>query len=1193
MIVGGDVLPGRNVVGEPVFWNAYGPTEAVVTALAHPAGGTTTDEPVPVGSPTGPRGALVVGAQGRPVERGVVGEIHLAGLLADGYLGDPAATADAFRPDPGAGDDAAPGDRVYHSGDLGVMAEDGTIRFVGRRDRQVKVRGYRVDPVEIEAAAAAAPGVRDARAVLVPPPSEDAASRLDCVVVPDPGATTAPTEAGVRATMAGILPAALLPSRVHVTDELPSTRSGKVDDESLRRRISGTTDGPGEGTTDGASAADGSGVAGIVHAALRSVLGPASPGIGFLSAGGDSLRALELCAVARRDGVLLDAAVALADGTAEDLIATAVPDPATAATGRQPDRSDLLPPAVHWFRERITSGPAPTWNMAVRIEFDELLHEADVQRAAHELVRVHPMLRARLEQAGAAPELRIGPADPVVTCSDTTEPDVEQALDRVFDTLTARVAMTSGTPIGFGVVRVPDRSRTIVLVVGHHFVTDVVSLQIVAADLREALARTGEPDFRLPAEHTSVHEWLTWLQARVGDGEEARRARAAYRGFRAGDDRPVIAPGTEGEAVTVRRAVPAGTVRHGCTALTAGTEELLQAAAATAWSEVTGAAVTVLEIETHGRALHADGIDLTRTVGWLTGLVPVPVHRATPAVQISEIRGRRAYLDRDGQTVAVLRHLTGTDPAPGTRPDIGVNYVGRLGSRADATARPHLSEGLRSPGLPRPVAVQIDAWFDDDEFVLLVEAGVPELAERIAASAVRCLEDATRSGTVPVRAGHVPVDLGGNDLQDLVAEFGEIEAVAPLTGVQEGMYLRSQADGRNAAYIEQIALGLPTGTDPERLRSAVDAAVARDPLLRGSVVWHGLNEPVVVTPRAPGRAVRTEHAGPDGLTGFAAEEVAAVAAGPGLLRAVVVGGADPALVLTVHHLAADGWSMRLLLDRIDAAYRDPGTVSSPVDLRAVEHMVVRAAEPGPAAAARDRRAPATVLPARLPGPSQGAADGNVDLTVLLGRDAATALRRTAAGNGVTLSTLVHTAWALVLAEPDGDPDRPHRVRFGSIAQQRPPGHDDAVGMYIEDRTVDVDVRPATELSALLTEVHAALRAVLGTGATGAAGPPYETAVIVDDARGASSAATFLGHPLDLRWSRERTGLALTLSVVDGGPASGIEITLNCDTTRADPTAARAVLDRCTEILTGLGRRDPIAADLWRASAPTPTTGTSR
>jgi amino acid adenylation domain-containing protein/thioester reductase-like protein len=140
--------------------NAYGLTETTITSTLHdvgaalPAAGPAAG--VPVGKPVGHARVLVLDDELRPVAAGGLGEIWIGGCqVALGYLGRPALTAQRFVPDPGGG----PGARMYRTGDLGRWLADGTLEVAGRRDRQLKVRGFRVEPGEIESVLAGYPGI--------------------------------------------------------------------------------------------------------------------------------------------------------------------------------------------------------------------------------------------------------------------------------------------------------------------------------------------------------------------------------------------------------------------------------------------------------------------------------------------------------------------------------------------------------------------------------------------------------------------------------------------------------------------------------------------------------------------------------------------------------------------------------------------------------------------------------------------------------------------------------------------------------------------------------------------------------------------------------------------------------------------------------------------------------------------------
>ncbi|MFD8705762.1 amino acid adenylation domain-containing protein [Kitasatospora sp. NPDC059648] len=209
--------------------NAYGPTETTVLGtLSGPLDGATSP---PLGEPiTGSR-LFVLDEALRPVPPGVTGELYLSGpSLARGYLGRPDLTADRFLPCPY----GAPGERMYRTGDLARWTADGELRYLGRGDGQVKIRGVRIELGEIEAVLAAHRKV--AASAVVVDGSAGAGPRLVAFVTPvDPaGPAARPTPAELRAHCARSLPRAMTPARFVVLGAMPTLPSGKTDRKALR-----------------------------------------------------------------------------------------------------------------------------------------------------------------------------------------------------------------------------------------------------------------------------------------------------------------------------------------------------------------------------------------------------------------------------------------------------------------------------------------------------------------------------------------------------------------------------------------------------------------------------------------------------------------------------------------------------------------------------------------------------------------------------------------------------------------------------------------------------------------------------------------------------------------------------------------------------------------------------------------------
>ncbi|MGV9695832.1 amino acid adenylation domain-containing protein [Streptomyces sp. NPDC003470] len=225
LLTGGDVLrprPGADD-GLPVV-NHYGPTENTVVATA--TGPLTAPwELPPIGSPIAGVTAYVLDEALCPVGVGVPGELYLGGAgVARGYAGNPALTAERFVPDPFGGE---PGARLYRTGDVALWLEDGGLRFLGRADDQIAIRGYRVEPGEIEAALLAHPRVGGAAVAAAQSPN---GRQLVGYVVPA-GETPGPGE--LRAHLAAVLPRHMVPSAFVFLAELPLTVSDKVDRRAL------------------------------------------------------------------------------------------------------------------------------------------------------------------------------------------------------------------------------------------------------------------------------------------------------------------------------------------------------------------------------------------------------------------------------------------------------------------------------------------------------------------------------------------------------------------------------------------------------------------------------------------------------------------------------------------------------------------------------------------------------------------------------------------------------------------------------------------------------------------------------------------------------------------------------------------------------------------------------------------------
>ncbi|MFY0579909.1 amino acid adenylation domain-containing protein [Cystobacter fuscus] len=386
MMVAGEAcgprLPLRWGVGRR-FVNAYGPTEVSIyaTAAECPPGSPV----VPIGRPLAGATAYVLDAELKPVAPGVRGELYIGGAgVTRGYLGRPELTAERFLPDPFG---AAPGARLYRTGDVVRWLPDGQLEFFGRSDDQVKLRGFRIELGEVAAALREQPRVRDAVALVRQYGPGD--QRLVAYVVPE-AEGPAPSAREWRERLRERLPEYMIPGAFVVLDALPYTTSGKLDRRALpapeRARDTAATP----------SAAPRTPVEQSLAEVWARVLGHERVGIhdDFFELGGDSILAIQIISRAAQAGLHVTARQLFSHPTVARLAAVAGSAPGVVAEQSLVTGPVVLTPIQRWFLEQ--ESPAPHhYNQALLFSLGEPLDAGLLERALQHLYLHHDALRMR------------------------------------------------------------------------------------------------------------------------------------------------------------------------------------------------------------------------------------------------------------------------------------------------------------------------------------------------------------------------------------------------------------------------------------------------------------------------------------------------------------------------------------------------------------------------------------------------------------------------------------------------------------------------------------------------------------------------------------------------------------------------------------------------------------------------------
>jgi amino acid adenylation domain-containing protein len=489
LIVGGEALAYGDLEAVPEdrlrAVNEYGPTEAVVGCAFHEveAGG---EGAVPIGRPVPGARLYVADEELDLLPRGIAGELLIGGSgLARGYEGSPASTAESFVPDP-FGDE--PGARLYRSGDLARFRGDGELEFLGRIDEQIKLRGFRIEPGEIESCLSEHPGVRRAAVVLWRDEEGDEPKLVAYTTSRD---QSPPKVEELHEFLLRRLPAAMVPTAFVALDAFPLTPNGKVDRKALPDPPSGRPD------FAAASVSPRDPLEEAVTELWQELLGVDEVGIrdNFFLLGGHSLLATQLVSRVREAfGVEVDLNEFFADPTVAELARTIE----RGIRGGGPEippiepvpRDGELPLSFAqqrlWFVDRMDPGRS-VYNIPLAIRFTGPLEVPVLERTFGEVVRRHESLRTRFGERDGEPWQRIEEPwtvqVPLVDLSALPVQRREEAARRLAVEIADRPFDLSREVLWRAAVLRLEEEDHVGVVTFHHIVSDAWSMGVLIEEV--------------------------------------------------------------------------------------------------------------------------------------------------------------------------------------------------------------------------------------------------------------------------------------------------------------------------------------------------------------------------------------------------------------------------------------------------------------------------------------------------------------------------------------------------------------------------------------------------------------------------------------------------------------------------------------------------------------------------------------
>ncbi|HEX5876135.1 MAG TPA: non-ribosomal peptide synthase/polyketide synthase, partial [Pyrinomonadaceae bacterium] len=1192
VIIGGEKVLAERVerwrrdVGPRVrLVNTYGPTEATVIATICEL---TRFSVVTIGRPIANTQAYVLDHQLQPLASGARGELYLGGAnISRGYLGNAPLTAEKFIPDPF----GAPGARLYRTGDLARFRHDGQIEFHGRVDQQVKIRGHRIEPAEIEATLLRHEAVRDV--AVVAGGEADSERRLLAYVVT--ASERAVTAAELRNFLTGLLPKHMLPASFTVVAALPRLPSGKIDRRALPPPAMDLV------RADRAYVAPRTAVERVLCDLWGEVLKLERVGIhdNFFELGGDSILSIQVAARARLSGLQLSPTQIFQHPTPATLAAVTSIARAHYPADEKITGDVPLTPIQRWFFEQQFSFP-DHWNMALMLETRERLDSGLLERAFAHLVEHHDALHLRFVKAPEGWRQFIadvnGKTFCIVDLSDEAV-EIDQRVRTITDETQAQLDLATGTLLRAVLLECGEGRPQRLFIAAHHLVVDGVSWRILLEDLGRVYRQLQHGEaVSFPPKTTSFARWAKLL-AEYARSEQARSELVYWTELSAKQIEPLPVDFNDGNniegdthtlTIALDSAETQALLRDVAHAYTTQVNDVLLTALLDAIAHWTGEQAILIELEGHGREDLFDDVDLSRTVGWFTSAFPILLQAkagVSPVETLQSVKQQLRRIPRHGVGYGLLRYLNDDDDVAqemrrSPAPEISFNYLGQWDQMLDDSALFTLVREscgqTRHPSTRRGQLLEINAYVSNKrlqvDWIYGTAIHKHQTIEKLAERFVKTLRAIINQ-----------------------SEPDDVEDLYPLSPLQQGMLFHTVYTPGSTIYTGQLSFTLEGKLDVEAFTVAWRRGVARHAILRSSFIWENLEEPLQSVSRnveAPLRQYdwrelpKLEQE--SRLNDLLEEERRRgfdLAVAP-LMRLKLVQLDDESyrFIWTHHHLLLDGWSIALLLEEIfddyDALRR--GTDRAPQPTRPFRDYITWLGQQDGARAKAFWRSYLDGFLAPTPlAVDHAAADPAREadtrrLRVRLSQAESDRLRAFARQHQLTLSTLFQGAWARLLSCYSRESD----VVYGATVAGRPAGFagvESMVGLFINTLPVRVRLQAETAVVAWLKQIQA--EQVLAREYEHS--PLVELQALSAVPRGVplfESLLVFENYPLDVRafgsdagisasdvWWFDQTNYPLTVVVT---PGSELSLEIFYDAHRFAGDAIQRMLGHVQTILDG-------------------------
>lgn len=1108
IVLGGDVVSPKHLrmvkehSPEVRIFNGYGPTENTVFTTFYEIEDLTTDDPVPIGKTFNSQ-VYVLNQHKQLLPVGIPGELYIGGdQLGRGYLNNPELTAERFIDHPfSAG-------RLYKTGDIVKWLPDGNIAFIGRRDTQVKIRGFRVETAEIENCIASFPGI--AAVVVGILADQDGQHYLVTWFT----AATPVALHLIRQHIEQRLPYYMVPRHFIQLEMLPVTVNGKINRKALPLPVATVNKAEEELFTPLQRC-----LADIWCAVLQ------LPGVGldddFFELGGDSIKSIQISARLRSLGYSIDIRDLFLYPTIA-LLSLQVKITGKTTAPEEMAGSLELSPAQRWFFHHQPAN-RHHFNQHVMLFRPEGFEVPIIKEAVETVLLHHDIIRSTFRQNGQEVSAFIHKPDGAVVTFEVYDLSETAAAEERIEALSA--AIHSGLNIQTGPLAACGLFKTAagdhLLIAIHHLVVDAVSWRILLEQLHAAYDQLLQhKPVVMPVKSNAYATWTAQLKKYTASLLDTSRDQTelAYwekldiHGAAVPDKATILQERLEEDTLIMTTVLdPVRTeelLKNSHRAYNTRTQDLLLAALGQALKAWTGKSKFIINQEGHGREPLFPDIDITATVGWFTSMYPIVLDAAETADRGFYIKSVKEYqrnIPHNGIGYNLIRYGSASQPVHpvwNITPEISFNYLGQLDNLALTHFTRSALPGGKSFGgrlkslfplnincLIEDGQLKVYTGYNEQEFSTAnIRVFTRELMVALEEMIAHCITTSTTELTpsdCDTALGIAEFDRLQKVIQTAAGNGVTIQKVLELSPMQEGLLFYHLYGPSSTAYFVQLAFDIEEALDAAIFLESIKQLSGRHEILRTRIITAGFSRPLQVVLSGNIKEVSyLDLSEMDDVSQSAAitEKVQQDLAkefdllNNDLLRVTLIKKAADrySVIWSFHHIIIDGWCLGILLEELLAIYHGLLHQRPPALKKAAQYSTYLKW-----LAARDRKSETTFWSGYLSGISEPAVlpGGHNDVkeyknavqNTSLDRETYIAIQELAKQTGVTLNTLVQTAWLLLLSKLNNSND----ITFGAVVSGRPDevdGIDNMIGLFINTVPVRIKIAEDDTVISLLKKV---------------------------------------------------------------------------------------------------------------------------